>query len=469
MELIARLEESVGDPIDAICPNNFHSRTSNHCAHYVSHLVGLSFGFNCVQYKGGTGEQDNIRVHEIFVRCPKVGRFAGLDTSRAQLVFVTRKNNVDLGRKWMGNIPEKHIGIFCQGHIYHYSSTANAVSKWTPERFLSVFQNAYRGDQGLYFGTIPGEDILLDVDPTGNTVEEGRAFELSNAGRNWFAKERGKPVSEQFFVGREVRQEGPAYFGIHQPAGSRHGERFRASDYFEEVDQWAVLLELTGHCESGNYLNVVNTYDRAKFTFGFYQLAAHTPDDNLILLFRELLRLPQAALYFPELKLINDQVHRVKKDGGTTNLETVFEGQLQFFMNFLNPLRVPIDEQEILSAGRMMHWTAADPLCRRAQIRVSAELLQRKMSRRYSRWYDLDGATDTICAIIADIHHQGRASKKTVREALAKDGKEAELLTINKAYGSRNARLTAKVTEMKVKGELGKRRYDACINECVAI
>lgn len=470
MSFKAKLEETVGKAIDEICPNEFHDRRSNHCAHYVSHVLDLRFSYNCVEYKGGKNAPGNVRVHETFARCPLVGRFENADLSKVILVFVTRGSNVDLSRKWMGNIPQKHIGIFCDGYIYHYSNSKNAVTKWTPGRFLSAFQEYYTGNQELFFGTIPGSDIELDVDPSGVRVGQGVAFELRSEGRNWLARARNSQVNNEFFVGSEVNQPSAGYFGIHQSPGKRHGHQFRAAEYFEAIDQWAVLLEVTGHCESQNYFNVVNTYDRAKFTFGFYQFAAHTPKDNLALLFRELLRLPLSRDYFPELELIEGRIHRVKEDGGTTDLETPFGGNLQFFMNYLNPSRRLIDEQEILNAARLMHWAENDPECRQAQVSVAATILQEKMSSRYQGWYDLDGASDTTCAIIADIHHQGRASKETVAKALQEPDPLGALLTVNdKNYSRRNLRLSKKVAELEQRGSLGSTRYDAAANEFIRL
>jgi hypothetical protein len=96
---------------------------------------------------------------------------------------------------------------------------------------------------------------------------------------------------------------------------------------------------------AGGHHLLVNTYDRARFTFGFYQLAAHTPDDNLILLFRELLKLQNAATYFPDLTLQSNRVHRIA-GGQSHSLETVtsvhrpngkLEKQILGFMAYLNP------------------------------------------------------------------------------------------------------------------------------------
>lgn len=466
--LKTKLEAGLGKAIDKICPNKFHDLSQNHCAHFVSHMTDLEFSFHCVDFKGGTKQPANVRVHEIFEKCPKVGKFEDANKNEMQLVFVTRKNNVDLPNKKMGNIPQKHIGVFCDGMIYHYSNTPDQVVKWTPKKFLDTFQAAYEGDQGLFFGLIPGSDLLLNVEPTGEAVDNGIPFRLDKRNGEWIAKALSGVDQEEFFVGREVNQPGKGYHGIFIPVSRYYGEKYDPDDYTDMIDHWAHLIDATAQCESGGFMNLVNSYDRAKFTFGFYQLAAHTPKDNLILLFRELVALPKGKDYFPELQLHNGSLHRVDDNGGMTDLEEVFEGQLQFFMNFLNPRRKLIDEQEILHAARLMHWTANDPACRSAQARVSAGILQHKMATRYHRWYNLHGRDDTICTIIADIHHHGRASKDTVKAALQQSNKEKALLSVNNPqYQARNERLSVKLKQMRDAGTMGKKVYDAAANEFV--
>ena len=89
----------------------------------------------------------------------------------------------------------------------------------------------------------------------------------------------------------------------------------------KSIGLWAHFIWPSVTAESGNgHHLVINTYDRARFTFGFYQLAAHTPKANLILLFRALLKLPSAKSYFPDLFLKNGRVHRKNKNG-TYSLE----------------------------------------------------------------------------------------------------------------------------------------------------
>jgi hypothetical protein len=63
----------VGMSISDICPNSFHNPSDNHCAHFVSHVRGITLGFRCRQMTGrGPEPGASIRVHEIFFRMPSV-------------------------------------------------------------------------------------------------------------------------------------------------------------------------------------------------------------------------------------------------------------------------------------------------------------------------------------------------------------------------------------------------------------
>lgn len=466
-----KLNKYLGKSIDQICPNKFHDFQKNHCAHFVSHAVGLEFSYQCREYKGGKSAPANIRVHEVFSQCPRVGKFEDAPGDRPVLVFVTRKKAVTLSTKTMLNIPQKHIGIHIDGFIYHYSNSQEKVVKWKVAKFFDTFQSIYSGDQGLFYGTFPASDLNLTIDKSGKSVHSGIGFELSRVDKKWFAKPVNIVDSKKFYVAREVRQPAKKYFGIFQRTKEYYGPKFEAKDYVDQIDHWAYLLHITGYCESKNYFNLINTYDRAKFTFGFYQLAAHTPNDNLILLFRQALKLSAAREYFPELALIDGKVHRVDPDGDYTNLETIMptgknkSKQLQLFMNYLNPKRYSIEQQEVLQTARLMHWMTSDLSFRAQYIQVSNDILQHKMSRRYHSWYNLDGQSDIICALIADIHHQGRAKKKAVRKALASNNPRKRLLQINPKYANRNKSLKKVIEQLEAAGKIGHKVYDAANNE----
>ena len=467
-QLNTALEDSIDKPISAICDGEFHSNSSNHCAHFVSHIAGFEFTYNCRQHQGGSGTPANIRVHEIFAECPLVGNWVNADFNQELLVFVTKKSNVDLANKKMRNVPQKHVGIHSRGMVYHYSNSQDKVVKWTPDKFLEEFDEAYDGDQGLFFGTFPGSDLDLDIHDTAKAVQRGLGFDLERIGRQWFASPDGDGT-RRFYVGREISNGN--YIGLFMRVSEYYGARYSAADYVGTYDHWAQLLELTGHCESKNHFNLINTYDSAKFTFGFYQLAAHTANDNLILLFRALIQLREADDYLPELELFNGRMHRRDENGSLTDLEVETptgpggRRQLQRFMDFLNAKRLAHDRQEVLQSARMVHWANQHLSHRHLQVAVSYDILQRKMATRYARWYDLDGKSDVICAVIADIHHQGRASKARVRNALASSAPLENLIDINPIYSNRNADLRSKLKAMVANQQLGIRTYDTALNE----
>jgi hypothetical protein len=475
MHVVPDMESFLGKNIDTICKNRFHDPDMNHCAHFVCHAMGFDFSFNCKEYQGGSKPAANIRVHEVFENCPRVGRWSDADTSQSQLIFVTRKDVVNLVTGTMGNIPQKHIGIFHNDRVYHYSNTQDKVVKQTVPDFLARFQAAYSGNQGLFFGEFPKTDLRFSIAGyrKGTTAAAAASldFALRKDGSRWFARRAGQP---EFLVGVEVNQPNRRFHGLHVPVRNYYGPQFDPADYVASVDQWAYLLDVTGFCESKNRFNLINTYDRAHCTFGFYQLAAHTPRDNLILFFRAALSEPSVAAAFPDLKLIGGKVFRVGPDGTETDLEKEFfdaatgENQLQRFMAYLNPERFAVDEQEVMQAARLIWLGNESAACRQIQVDVSAAILQQKMIQRYHRWYNLDGESDVICAAVADIHHQGRGTKTAVRAALRSRDKLAKLLRIGAgSHQSRVEALEARLRKWTRAGKMGQKVYHAAQNEFV--
>ncbi len=468
MTLNEKLESIVGLPIENICKNKFHDHNENHCAHFVSHIIEFEKSYNCKQYKGGNNKGANIRVHEVFESCPLVGNIGDVPSGTDYLVFVTEENNVDVPNKKMGNIPQKHIGIFSSGFIYHYSNTEEKVCKWTKTKFLDTFQKLYKGNQKLFFGLIPGSDLLLKVYDNGFNNSNQYTFELiKNDSNDWSAKCINDDSS--FYIGKEIKDDKNKFYGLYMPSNKYYGKKYNGLDYVGMIDHWAFLLHATSYCESNHYFNLHNTYDRAKFTFGFYQLAAHTPNDNLILFFKEIYKLSDFKKYFPELIILNGKLTRENENGSTTNLEEVVNnGQLQWFMDFLNPNRTLVDKQEILFAARLIHWSNNDQNFRDIQVKIANSILQKKFTERYSKWYNLDGKSDTICAIIADIHHHGRAKKVDVQACLNSSKPEEKLLNINDdKYKNRNSNLKIIISELKAKNKLGIKKYRSGTNEFI--
>lgn len=149
------LKQYLGDHISKICANDYHRNSDNHCAHFVSHVLGFRFGFKCrnMSGKGESATAANIRVHEIFSRCPDVGEWAKKPTSTTFcLAFVTGASNVDLNAKQMRNHPRKHIGIFHNGMIFHYSNSRDRVVEQTPTAFAKHYSGS---DIEVFYGTMP--------------------------------------------------------------------------------------------------------------------------------------------------------------------------------------------------------------------------------------------------------------------------------------------------------------------------
>jgi hypothetical protein len=141
------LNAYVGVNIVDICAFGFTHKT-NHCAHFVSHVLQLELGYTCG--RGGVGGR-SVRVHEIFAKCPRVGKFDDRPTEKC-LIFVISPREVNLKKKVMSNVPKKHIGIYVNGTIWHYSNSREKVVTQKP----AEFKKHYPGQtNGLFYGTFP--------------------------------------------------------------------------------------------------------------------------------------------------------------------------------------------------------------------------------------------------------------------------------------------------------------------------
>lgn len=267
----------------------------------------------------------------------------------------------------------------------------------------------------------------------------------------WYASIDGQP---RFYVGTDV-----AYgtrrglMNTANPPGPRYG----AEDYEQTHGDWAWYLLPTITAESNRFFTCLNTYDRARFTFGHIQLAAHTPNDNFVLLLREMLALPLAPTYFPELAMKAGRVHR-RVDGGTVPLES--GDSTADLMAYFNPTAAKVDDSEVERAARIVDWCVRDAAFRDLQVDFAIRQQQRKL-KGYAAKVPLHGTVDKLCLVVLDILHQGRGTFAQIKNALAADDPFDNLLAIGaKDYAERIATVRGGIRGLEERGKVGHKVYD---------
>ncbi len=308
------------------------------------------------------------------------------------------------------------------------------------------------GKSGYFFaGHVQIEDIDINV--------PSKIVRVHKNGRNWFAS---VDSGSEFFVGKDVPYDGNR--GL-QNIADNSAAQYQASDYRDRYGFWADFIVPTAKCESNSYFNCLNTYDRAFFTFGFLQYAAHVPNGDFVKFFSKLLETPFGKGYFPDLFVQNGQIFRETMSGNTPLTDN---NSTEKLMVYLNPTVAQIEEKEVIQAAKFIHWTIYSQQHRDIQVQCGIEHFKEAM-KRYARWYPLDGVPDKVCLVIADIHHQGRAKRSVVYEALDTNGNYEEafnnLLEIGQqSYTERLRTLSREIQQSIRDGILGRRVYDTINN-----
>ncbi|MCW5869798.1 MAG: hypothetical protein KIS61_21255 [Candidatus Eremiobacteraeota bacterium] len=260
-----------------------------------------------------------------------------------------------------------------------------------------------------------------------------------------------------FFIGSRVTFQGRK--GLMNVVG-KPGQRYDRAEYRPEFGFWADFITPTANAE-GALFHTLNTYDRARFTFSFLQYAAHVPDGDFVRYLHELLKLPLAAEYFPDLVLVNGRVHR-DKNGVKTRLED--SSSTEGLMNYLNPGSSAVEDTEVVSSAKFIHWVQNDSDHRHLQVRLGVEHFREKM-KAYSRRYKLDGKSEVICLLVADIRHQGRGDS-AISTALSSANPEANLLKIGAGeYPARIASLKTSIANLRKDNSFGKFIYNQSLGD----
>lgn len=238
-----------------------------------------------------------------------------------------------------------------------------------------------------------------------------------------------------------------------------NGMAYDATKYAGTYGFWAHFISPTAKAESNNSFLCLNTYDRAKFTFGFMQYAAHVPNGDFVKFFKELLALPNASDYFPKLVLKNRRIHYRESTGALTQLES--DNSTQKLMDYLNPTLGAIENQELICAVRFVHWAMNDAAHRKLQVKIAIDHFKENM-KRYAQSYNLNGFPDKVCQVVCDIRHQGRATSQHIINALNTGGNYDlaynRLLQLGQPlYASRISTVRSVINKLVADGIFGKK------------
>jgi hypothetical protein len=188
---------------------------------------------------------------------------------------------------------------------------------------------------------------------------------------------------------------------------------YDAANFSGEFPFWAEFIEPTAFCEGRSFITL-NTYDRAKFTFGFTQFAAHVPDGDFVTWMRAMLGRPEANEYFPDLAL---ESGRIVKVGGQGTMPLESHDTTQPLMDYLNPSLAGVDDEEVISAAKFIHWTMNHPESQGLQVQQMIDVGHALLSQADKR-IGLDGIGGDLCCIVMDIRHQGRGTFAEMQKAL---------------------------------------------------
>jgi len=230
-------------------------------------------------------------------------------------------------------------------------------------------------------------------------------FTIHRTDRDYFST---ADQGQRYYVGRRVSyEENIGLYNIFRRSPLQK-LNYAAADFAVGHGFWSTFIEPTAVCEGLNFLTL-NSYDRAAFTFGFAQFAAHVPNGDFVRYFRALLQLPQAGSYFPHLAVVGDRICQVD---AASPVEMETDQSTRRLMDYLNPTLADVEDAEVIAAAKLIHWTANSVEARDAQVKQMVETYKGFMARA-DRRLGIEGKSADLCCVIADILHHGRGGRET--------------------------------------------------------
>lgn len=228
-------------------------------------------------------------------------------------------------------------------------------------------------------------------------------FKIVRDNRDFYCTADNGP---KFFVGRRVPYEDK--IGLYNIFARTPLTKlnYDPANYSGEFGFWAEFIDPTAECEGRNFLTL-NSYDRAAFTFGFGQFAAHVPNGDFVKYFRAMLQRPEAQDYFPNLRVRNG---RIEKIDGSAPIQLESDNSTAALMSYLNPTLSEVEDQEVIAAAKFIHWTSTHRPARLAQITEMIDTYRGFMKEADRRGL-IGGRTADQCCVVADILHHGRGGR----------------------------------------------------------
>ncbi len=237
------------------------------------------------------------------------------------------------------------------------------------------------------------------------------------SGRTVYYAKLTNSTQQKFVVGYSTMYQGNT--GLYNTKVTGAPPQYVPSLFENQFDFWAYFIFPTATAESKGLYHCLNTYDRAKFTFSFMQYAAHVPNGDFVKFFKKLLQTPEGQNYFPKLTMQNNRIHYRNSNGTLSQLES--DISTEALMNYLNPSLSEVEQQELISSARFVHWASNDELHRKIQVETAIEHFKLNMVE-YNRRFNLNNVPAKVCAFICDIRHQGRGTNDRIANAFKTNG-----------------------------------------------
>ena len=303
-------------------------------------------------------------------------------------------------------------------------------------------------------------DMALPISPATAIGNQPLEFQLIREGSTWFASTQG----ERFFVGNRTTFQGRVGLTNLRDQSS---PIYDPAEHAATIGHWAHFIQPTVKAESRGHFNCLNSYDSAGFTFGFLQFAAHVADGDFVKFFRALLQLDERKAYFPDLELRDGRIVQ-PTENGVVRLETAASSDP--LKRYLNPSGGEVENREVLSAARFVHWCAHSKAHRELQVKVGVDTIRQKLRTAHNK-INLKGRGDKVCFVVVDILHQGRGTFAVMKEIIHKNNDAAayeKLLTIGaSSFAERIKTIRAEVARLEAAGHFGTRKYSSASNDLV--